>query len=370
MQHTLKYVARKRGLHRLGMHVMPTTCISAHKARQAIQMQLLCSSLCQTRWANDPWTLTDTSWERFETPPKDCFKKDAKVVEVIFDGDRSNIVWYTIWNVCYFLTENGWFKTRCFADSTGCYYTDMYSQKVYYQLFGQDAVQFSKTGTWEVLTEPSVISSSTHPDDVDCFDGIPPDFLLRRHSGEYSASTGPPPADVAEPVSPSRNSSSSHADGDSRSGLRGPSLLSSGGSRNNSHSPSRPGPSGCIPNCLAELPPGGQEEVPADSTNSSESTHLQVEEDHQLLKGSEELCLLVRGTVNKVKCFRHRCKTIHRHRYCEVTTTLQIVGEGSARKGQAMMLFTYTDRQQRENFLSSVTFPPGMNVKRVTMHAE
>lgn len=369
-QHSLKYAARKQGLSRLGMHIMPSCCVSAVKAKQAIQMHLLCSSLCRTRWANELWTLTDCSWERFSTPPKDCFKKEPSVVEVIFDRDPSNRVWYTLWNACFFLTENGWFKTRCSADSSGCYYTDMFGQKVYYHLFRDDATQFSTTGTWQLLNESSLISSSTHPEDLDCFDGLPPDFLTRTSQpGDRDTTTGrrADTANRTEPNSPVSSSTSSVHDRDSRSGLRERGGgLSPGGERDIGLSTSGLQCAGSLSPSLADLSPGSEEEVPADSSEAP--LHPEVQEN--LISGPEQLCLLVSGTVNRVKCFRHRCRHHHRTKYCNATTTLQIVGEGKSRKGQAMMLLTFKDRRQRESFLFGVTMPPGMEVKKLTMRAE
>lgn len=369
-QHMLKYAARNQGLKRLGMHLLPPCCVSAVKAKQAIEMHLLCASLCSTRWANDPWTLTDSSWERFCTPPKNCFKKEPRVVEVIYDEDSSNRVWYTLWDCCLFLTDKGWYQTRCAADSNGCYYIDMMGARVYYHSFADDARQFSTTGKWDLLNETSVISSSTHPAEVE-FDGIPPDFVLRgQHPGEpQGTSTGDHGAPRTQPNSPVSSSTSSHDNGDSRSGIRECSLPSPGGARNCRFGSTGSSNSGSLSPGLAPVSQRSEEEVRPDSSREAPPSSPENEEE-QLLGGPQQVCLLVRGSVNRVKCFRHRCRHHHRRKYRHVTTTLQIVGEGNGRLGEAMMLFTYTNWEQREQFLRSVTVPPGVKITKLTMHAD
>lgn len=366
-QETLKYAAREQGLHRLGMHVVPPCSVSATRAKQAIQMQILCSSLMQTRWANEPWTLADTSWERFTTPPKEFLKKQARVVEVIFDKDPSNRVWYTVWDACYYVTDYCWVKTRCSADSTGCYYFDMSGDRVYYHYFEKDAQQFSRTGVWEVLTENCLISSSTHPGDVEV-DGIPPDLAVRgRRPGEpQDPSTGVHSADRAQPSSPVCSTTSSHSDGESRSGLRQRGYLSPGRARDSGLRPSRRGSSGSLSPGLADVPSGREEEVPVDSSDQARSAHSE----EQLLTAQQQPCLIVTGSVNQVKCFRHRCKSYHRRKYCNATTTVQIVGQGKERKGKALMLLTYTSSEQRDIFMETVSIPRGMQLQKMTMHAE
>ncbi|QYI89525.1 E2 early protein [Bos taurus papillomavirus 33] len=378
-QHTLKCAAKQRGLNRLGMHSLPPCGISAHLAKQAIEMHMYCASLNETQWANDSWTLQDCSRERLETPPKNCFKKGPKVVEVIFDEDPSNRVWYTLWNFCYFYTENGWFETSCYADKIGCYYLDMTGVSVYYHRFEDDARNFSKTGSWKLLNSNDycVPSSSTHPEDVDWPDSLPPD-CFGRQSGpargpaeDCEPTAGAVPTDRAESSSPVCSSTNNLDSGRSRCGPWQRSLSSPGGERDIDPRSAGPSFESSLPGGVEPVSQRSEKEGSAADSSFGAPSAEGEEEEEGLLKGPQRHCLLVTGSVNRVKCFRHRVKHHHRRKYKDITTTLQIVGdEGSSRKGQAMIIITFSSRTHRDNFKNSVTLPTGMKCKPFLMQAE
>lgn len=240
------------------------------------------------------------------------------------------------------------------------------NEMVYYLHFQDDAQKFSKTGTWTVLN-PTVVSSSSDQlgEFPECHvtDGLPEDICLQPGSpgslgigiGNRKRHFGDPTASLPEPDS---SSSSSDVDsGESRCGKRPRSGLTSGG----------PGDIVCLPAtvpsqepvslCLEQVSQGSQEK---ERTPDSSSENADAE--------TVIYCLLFTGGVNSVKCLRHRQKRTLRHSYKDVTTTFQYVGDvGNERKGPAMVLMSFHDETQRDEFFKGTTWPAGVKCQRMTM---
>lgn len=369
-EHTLKCAARKKGLQRIGPYACPPCSVSSTLAKQAIQMHMMCSDLCSTQWANDCWTLPDCSWDRFNsTPPNDCFKKNASVIEVIFDGDAGNRAWYTLWDFVLIPTEDGWYKTTCAADHAGCFYKDMFGHRVYYQSFKADAQRYSETGRWQVLNQHSVISSST--DEVVCVDGVPERPASCSGGADTGQQPSPPrghtPPFGAQPdfgVGSTTNDANSR---DCRSGS-GPrrSLWTAGGARDRQLGLARSRTEAAVPSSVVEVSPRGQEETPT----PVESSEAEAVEPALLSATGKQYCLLLTGSVNVVKCFRYSCQNRHRRKYKNCTTTVQMVGTGKERLGGAMMIMTFEGSVHREKFLAGVTIPSKLRMQKFVTEAE
>ncbi|ASH99065.1 E2 [Ailuropoda melanoleuca papillomavirus 4] len=158
-ENALLHCARRAGVLRVGYQPVPPLAASQERAKQAIEMQLTLESLLHTEYAWEAWTLADTSWERWTAEPSRCRKKGADQVEVRYDGDKQNCMWYTAWRSVYYIdADDVWHKTRSVVDHCGVYYRDR-GGKRYYVRFERDAQRFSRSGQWDVLFNGETISS-------------------------------------------------------------------------------------------------------------------------------------------------------------------------------------------------------------------
>ena len=162
----LLFYAREKGVRRLGYQPVPVKAVSEAKAKEAIGMVLQLQSLQTSDYANEPWTLVDTSIETFRSAPDGHFKKGPVPVEVIYDNDTDNANMYTMWTYVYYVEDDVWHKAKSGVNETGIYYLQG-TFKSYYVLFADDARKYSTTGQWEVKLNKDTIftpvTSSTPP---------------------------------------------------------------------------------------------------------------------------------------------------------------------------------------------------------------
>lgn len=159
-ENVLMHYARKTGRTRLGLQPLPTLQVSEAQAKKAIQMQLYLTSLQNTEYANEKWTLQDTSEMTFMSDPSFCFKKQPRPVKVVFDGEPENALRHTLWLYIYYQDDDDkWHKTKSDVDINGIFY-DVNGDKVYYQDFRKDARRYSMYGQWEVTYNNKTFSSS------------------------------------------------------------------------------------------------------------------------------------------------------------------------------------------------------------------
>ncbi|AHL46427.1 E2 protein [Rupicapra rupicapra papillomavirus 1] len=144
-----QYYARK-GLLTVGMHPILPMALCKEKAKKAIEMAMVLSSLQQSPFAKEPWTLSDTSQELWNTPPEQCFKKQGSTVRVIFDGEQQNEMQYVNWDRIYYETEDGWHVATGLVEHKGLYYWRD-SCKKFYVDFATEAAKYGKHGVWEVV---------------------------------------------------------------------------------------------------------------------------------------------------------------------------------------------------------------------------
>ncbi|AEP82751.1 E2 [Canis familiaris papillomavirus 11] len=157
-ENVLLHFAKKSGVLRLGLQPVPALRVSADRAKQAIEMQLTLQTLQESQYADEQWTMQDTSRERWMAEPAQCFKKGATYVEVYFDGNRSNSMQYTMWHHVYYTDCNDqWQKTRSHVGYDGLWFWDNCHRR-YYVRFDDEARKYGTTGQWAVIVNNEPIS--------------------------------------------------------------------------------------------------------------------------------------------------------------------------------------------------------------------
>ncbi|AUT11920.1 E2 [Leptonychotes weddellii papillomavirus 5] len=160
-EHVLLNFARRHHITRLGMNIVPGLATSEAKAKDAIRMGLLLQALLDSPYADEPWSMSDTSFEVLLAPPEQCFKKNGVTVEVSFDNDPLNCNIYTLWKCIYYMDEEDkWKKTEGKVDYDGLYYEQEDGLRVYYHRFLEDAQFYGSTLQWTVNYKNKRISAS------------------------------------------------------------------------------------------------------------------------------------------------------------------------------------------------------------------
>lgn len=388
-EQVLFYYARRHGILRLGYQPVPTLATSESKAKDAIAMGLLLESLQNSQYAEEPWTLVETSLETVKSPPADCFKKGPKSVEVYFDGDPDNVMSYTVWSYIYYQTDDEtWEKVEGHVDYTGAYYMEG-TFKTYYIKFETDAKRYGTTGHWEVHVNKDTVftpvTSSTPP------------------VGVASQNSAPEPASTSD--SPKRSSQVTHRYGRKASSpttttirrqkrrerqrqetptrrrknrSRSRSTEQRGGratrrslSRGSSESPRRGGRGGGRPltrsrsrsrSFTRESVDGGgvaPDEVGATvrSIGRQHSGRLA-----QLLDAAKDPpVILLRGAANTLKCYRYRFRKKHAGSFQFISTTWSWVGGHTTdRIGRSRILISFHTDSEREKCLQQMKLPLGV----------
>ncbi|ABU86870.1 regulatory protein [Canis familiaris papillomavirus 4] len=167
-ENVLLHFARKSGVLRLGIQPVPPLRATAERAKQAIEQQLTLQSLQDTPFADEQWTLQDTSRERWTSEPQGCLKKGASVVEVYFGGDKGNGMHYTLWKDVYYVDcDDKWRKVKSQVDLQGIWFWEN-GCKRYYVDFGEEDKKYGDSGRWDVYHNnekicPSDSVTSTTP---------------------------------------------------------------------------------------------------------------------------------------------------------------------------------------------------------------
>lgn len=155
-EQVLLHAARQQGFNRVGLISVPPLSVTQQNAKRAIEMHLCVQSLALSAFANERWTLSDTSYELYRTPPVGTFKKQGDQVAVYFDGDKDNCMQYVKWMAIYSPDDRGrWHKQTSHCDHRGIYTVTM-GKKDYYVEFSKDAEMYSSSGYWEVHDGPVI----------------------------------------------------------------------------------------------------------------------------------------------------------------------------------------------------------------------
>lgn len=362
---TLMYAARKAGHKTLGHWPLPSLVSSAHKAREAIRMQALCAELAQSQWGDEPWSLADTSLERWHAPPECCLKKNARVVEVVYNRNNADAVWHTVWGELYLRTADGWELAKGGTDGQGLYYETADGGRTYYLFFGSDPQLPSTPGSWEVKDKDMVYISSAST----CASSTSssPPFREPPAVGDTADRFGYCAPKQPESALRGQQNSTAPTRRVGLSGLRSVRstvphpyafTASSGPATRVSATPSLSG-------TLSASSERGEKSPEVPSPDSSQHPGFV-----SLFDSSRKFCLLLTGGNNQVKCHRHKCKKYHRHKFDRMTTTFWPVGEqGSERVGPATILVTFLSEDQRKTFCDTISVPPGMQAQLFTVSA-
>lgn len=350
-EYVLLHYARKKNIMRLGLQTVPTLAVSEHKAKQAIMMALQLTSLKNSPYGTESWTMQDTSYELFNSAPQNTFKKGAFTVDVIYDNDEDNYYPYTAWsNIYYQNGDNIWHKVEGKVDYEGLYYETIDGEKIYYVTFDTDAVRYSRTQTWTVKYKNNAISSTS----------------ITSTSGRTS--TG------HSTSSQSSNTVVRQTQEERRTNQRSPSPQRR--TRPRASSSDRVESSETPGKRLRRRRGRGEREQGTRrlgrATRSDFISPSEVGRGHRLAqtKGLGRLgqlqeeardppLVLLKGPANTIKCWRFRCRQKYHGMYNMLSTGFSWVGDGSKRLGQQRMLIAFTDTTQRQRFLNTVIFPKG-----------
>ncbi|ANZ90260.1 E2 protein [Bos taurus papillomavirus 20] len=374
-EYALYYTARKQGIKKLGLYVVPSLQIAEQKAKEAIRMTLYLESLSKSQFGDLQWTLPETSLETFSAPPANTFKKKGAQAIVTYDNDPENRMMYTVWKELYYQDdEEMWHKGESTVNHEGIYYVDNTGRTVYYQRFAQDAERFSKSGQWNVQYENQVFSApvTSSSRQLRTPRGQGPEERQDSTGAQtHSPAAGPrqpaAPASRRPPVRPSLRGSRgslSSAERGPRRGRRGPragrqTSTSDGSSRSRSRSRSRTrsrsrsrGPES-----------GGQAPVSPEEVGTRTRTPetRPTSRIAQLIEDARDPpVLLLQGPANSLKCFRRRSKTQHPSLFLCMSTSWSWVCRTSTQKLGNRMLVAFSDASQRTAFLSRVKLPRGV----------
>lgn len=335
------YYARKENITRLGLQPVPTLTVSEYKAKEAIHMQLLLTSLSRSRFASETWTLQDCSAELINTQPKNCFKKMGYTVDVWFDHDRSKAFPYTNWKHIYYQdSSDQWQKTKGEVDENGLFYNELNGDRVYFTLFEADSAKYGVSGEWTVHYENTTVVSSSSSN-------------RRLEQPSQTTYDEPSTSRDAEAQSPKRRrqeaTSTSSSPSSSTFNLRAGRRRDQQGERaapvrkrrrtttTTTQSPERfavPTPSEV--GTRHRLPP---------QQGLGRLRQLQAE-------AWDPYLLILKGSANNLKCWRNKHK--HKNWFSNSSNVFRWLGHGCT---QSRMLLVFDTPLQRERFVMNVRLP-------------
>lgn len=344
-EHVLLYYARKNGINHIGIQKVPPLASSEQKAKQAILMTMVLRSLKASTYGQEPWTLINTSYELYMTPPVYTLKKGGKTVEVWFDNQPQNAMPYTSWSTIYYQDSNDiWHKTRGHVSVDGLYYIDWEGTHIYYMRFADEAKRYGETGQWQVRTESEILYNSVTSTTVRTLDQRPAGPAETTRS---RASPSKRPSRRSSPRhrrTPSTCTTTATESDSSTDGVRR-------GRRQRKHRSNRSRwGSGSSP-----VPPAavGEGHRLADKHYKTRLGRLQAE-------ARDPPIIIIKGSANTTKCWRYRVKQNYRKLYYCISTAFSWVGDtGSDRLGCARLLVAFVDNKQRQKFLETVKLPKG-----------
>lgn len=375
----LMFVARRQGLRRLSYHQIPTLQVCEAKAKEAIRMQLMLSSLLQTPHAVETWTLTDTSAETvLHTEPKGCLKRGPYTVRVTYDGVQENSVFHTAWTSIYCQNADGeWYKTSGKVAHEGLWYDGPCGDPVWYVDFHKEAKTYSKKGEWTVVAKNRIVSPSVSST-------TPPCRQNRGWCNRWSSDEGghrspkrrkltyaPTPDSTDKRLkwpSGSGGAQQETPDGPTSSAHKGELARRLGGGSAS--------PTSTQEGSQSQSPRGQFPTVPGGPSPQVDSVSANPRGNHDgrpsPVEGGPGACsvtlwpvLLIRGPKNPLKCWKFRCKNKHCSLFCSATNTFDW-GVGGDQDGR--MLVSFSSEAQRRAFLDTVPIPSQFTVSFGSMN--
>lgn len=377
--YALLHVARKQGITKIGHQPVPTLQVSEAQAKQAIEMHILLSSLQNSPYANEKWTMAETSAELvLNTEPTRTFKKGGFSVTVFYDNDEQNANEYPAWKYIYALSnDETWQKHKSKVSHDGIYYVDAEGVEVFYTWFGPDASRYSRTGEWTVQTENTTISSVTSSSRAR---GQAED----KNPTTSRSGSGKPPALPKQTRRPYTETASQESPDRLRSRSRSPRRTSTPAAKSLKRRRLGPGsrPGGSPEAARRRLPSSLTTAAASSSTSGrgragrraggqSWPSPEEVGRRHQQVPttGLTRLARLqqeawdppilnIKGPANQIKCWRRRSthKNTNNKLFLGMTTVFHWVIEDSL---QSRLLVAFENKEQRERFLKVVHLPKG-----------
>ncbi|AVY53530.1 E2 [Human papillomavirus type 212] len=332
------YKARQDGLRTLGLQPVPTLQVSEYRAKEAISMTLLLKTFIKSHFVRESWTLQDVSAELvLHTKPKNTFKKRGYTVEVLFDHDPMKAFPYTNFSDIYYQDENEiWHKTEGKVDYDGMYYEEPNGDRVYFQLFDEDAHKYGQSGQWTVNYKNTTLSppvtSSTRPTSSTSPFGI---------SGTTNTETQQKTTFGRVQTAESASTSSPSPRG--RRAQQGESPVPSKRRRRNGSAGQ-----GTVPS------PGevGRRLRTVARTGLSRIRRLQEE-------ARDPPIAIIKGPANPLKCWRNRCNQKYASLFVSMSTAWNWVNDNSTKEERSRLLVAFANNAQRDMFVKLVTFPRG-----------
>ena len=338
------YYARKENFTRLGLQPVPTLAVSEYKAKEAIQMQLLLTSLSHSHYASERWTLQDCSAELINTQPKNCFKKMGYTVDVWFDHDQSKAFPYTNWKHIYYQdAADQWHKVKGEVDENGMYYNELNGDRVYFTLFEADSAKYGVTREWTVHYEnTTVVSSSSSNRRLGEQSQKPTDEPSTSGNTKAQSPKRRRPEEVDRAVATSSTSPSSATSSNIRARRR----RTEQGERTTPVSKRRR-TTAQSPERLAVPTPsevGTRHRLPPQQ-GLGRLRQLQAE-------AWDPYLLILKGPSNNLKCWRNKIK--HKNWFSNSSNVWRWLGNGCT---QSRMLLVFDTPLQRERFVMHVKLP-------------
>lgn len=356
--------ARQKGYLRVSGQVVPPAHISECKAKQAITLQLLLQSLETSAFNDCKWTLTDTSWERYMAPPKQMLKQGPFVVEVMFDGEAENSMWYTGWTCIYNYMDGQWHCHKSDCDETGLFYVDALGHRCMYVDFSEEAKKYGTTGLWQVKYQSMVFSSvhvtstsSSTPAAASTSTTGTETAVSRKHSldrGSFTEPDSPTPKryHLQQRGRPGRKARLLAKPLGSR--ILQPATATTRLSQTLSSDPLSPKASSPVPPAL--YLPGETFDEPSSGSCPELTEHVGCP------------MILLKGAANQLKCLRYRWKKLYSKYFVSASTTWAWAGQGGAeRVGKSRMLVMFADSAKRDIFCSVASVPPGVEIVKCQM---
>ncbi|AHL83545.1 E2 [Enhydra lutris papillomavirus 1] len=323
-EQVILYYARERGITRLGMTLVPPRHVSQQKAKAAIEQVLYLTSLSQSSFKDERWTLGDTSRERFLTEPENCFKKGGQQIDVKYGGEEDNIVRYTLWANIYFQNEqDSWEKAEGKVDNKGLYYEDADGVRTYYVDFIKEATKYSSNGQYEVLQRVNPVSR-------------PASGAVNSAPLGCASHCSTPKKKTADP--PRRGNYRRRRSKPSKQGQHSP-----GGRQGKQASTSRP-----------TAPSPGE----VGRSHKSASPRLGGRLERLIQEARDPPIVVLKGEANPLKCLRYRLTKGYSSTFEEVSTTWKWAScKTKDPCGRARMLVSFSTPDQRDLFLQHVPLP-------------
>ncbi|ABY73453.1 E2 [Tursiops truncatus papillomavirus 3] len=360
----LLYAANERGHKKVGFTMVPNKKACEANAKKCIRMHLAVSSLLSSLFAKEKWFLSQVSYEMFQTPPVETFKKEGRTVTVTFDNDDQNNMEYVCWTRIYCQMSNGGWGCFC---AVVCYegiYYDVEGERRFYVDFLSEAQKYGTGEQWTVLfdgkaiTDCTLVSSTSTTSPTSAL-GYPilsstpgnpggePAHTKRRRKPQTRRLLGPPPSPPPSPP-PGRPPPPRPPTPPPRPPATPPSPLATAVSakrhRETSAAAGAEGRGGSGDSC------GGFSDC---DCNRDSGKRLRAD---PLIP-----CLLIAGGANQVKCLRHRLKVQFFGLYSNCSTTWSWVGHSGSAPNHRICV-SFSSEEQRNVFLNLVPLPGTVTV--------